>query len=688
MDEETQVPPTEPEIATTTPETKTDVPEQRRRLVEEWCEKITAAEKHYEETFKQMRTSQDFAMYGADKDWIDSNKYTVPILPRYINQSVSTLYARNPKTTYKRKQRLLYQMWDGRSDSLQAAMQMARLGDGASMALIQEVLSVRQQNMLLDRMGETLNILWQYYLDEQSANFKQQLKLALRRAKVCKVAYVKLGYQRALEPRPEITARIDDVTSKVAEVEKTLAEIAEGELYDEQSAKLEELRLNLQDLERDEMLVVREGPVFDFPKSDHIIVDPKCVHLKSLSGAEWIAHKFEMTPDDIEKVFQVDVGQQYTQFAPDGNPYSKDCEKQARAHVYEVQDKKNQQVFFICKGYKDFLREPATPEIWTERFWSIFPIVFNETEHYKEIYPRSDVEQAADIQREYNRSREELKQHRIAARPFYVTGAQLDETEKSKLSVHASHEIVTLPTLGPDADVSKLVQRGPVAPIDPNLYETEQHFGDLMRVIGYQEAQIGATSGSTATESSIAQQSQSVSQSDNVDDFDEMLTELARAGGQVLLMNVTKETVIEIVGEGAVWPDTPESREQAAKEIMLEVEAGSTGRPNQAAELANMERGMPFIQNLPGINPMPIGKRYLELLNIDVEDAFAENLPSITALNAIITKMATGNPAASGAAPTGDPATDPASQGQQGANNAPAAAQTQPGPQPAYSAQA
>lgn len=662
-------------------ETK-DVDPARAALVKEWCERIANAREHWKDVFKAMRDSMDFAMYGCDKEWRDGKNYTVPILPRYINQSVSQLYAKNPKATFKRKQRLQHKLWDGRSDSLQAAMQMAQMGDMSSMALVQEVLAVRQTNLLLDRMGETLQILYQYYLDEQGRNYKQQLKAAVRRVKTCKVAWIKLGYQRMMELRPEVSAQIEDVTSKLKNIEATLADIAADKL-DEQSAEMEKLRLNLADLERDQFLIVREGLVLDFPKADQIIVDPACTHLKSLTGAGWVAHEFEMTPDKVKKIWGVDIGTDFTPYDRDGKPYSAVKDKaKACARVYEIQDKENGQVSVVCEGYKDFIKEPATPDVYLERFWTLFPIVFNEVEHHDAIYPLSDVEQARDIQNEYNRSRNGLREHRIAARPYWIEGVGMEEAEKTKLADHDAHAVISLPSLGTGQKAEDLLQRGPTAPIDPNLYELESHFTDLMRVVGYQEAQMGGVSGATATESSIAQQSQSASHGDNIDDLDEVLTELARAAGQVLLLNVDKQTVMEIVGEGAVWPDTPETREAAAKEIYLEVEAGSSGRPNKAAELANMERAVPLLQMIPEVNPKPIARKYLTLLEIDPEEGISEGLPSITAINAMMAKMAT-NP---GGQPTGDPQSDPNSQGAQGAQNAPSTQTNEPGPQPAYTA--
>lgn len=657
--------------------------ERQKALVTQWLGRIEAAKKHHETAFKEMKKSQDFALYGADKEWIDAGKYTVPILPRYINQAVSALYARNPKVTYKRRRRMSAPMWDGRPDSLQAAMEMAQMGDASSIAMIQQVMAVRQRDMMLDRMGETLELVWQYYLDEQGANYKQQLKAWVRRAKICKVAYVKLGFQRILKRNPEIGAQIVDVTTKLAAVQRLAAKSD----LDPDSADAAELENTLRDLQSQEMLVTREGPVLDFPRSDHIIVDPACTHLKSFTGARWVAHMFEYEPCDVKEIWGYELGSEFKAYDPEGKDHSTAKEGAKKvARLYEVWDKKLQEVFVVCEGHPGFVKAPAEPDVWTERFWPFFPLVFNEAEHHDQLYPRSDVEQAEHIQKEFNRSKDQLRQHRIAARPYYVVGGGIEQQMLDKLANHADHEIIVAPALTANQKVADLVQAGPTAPIDPNLYEVEQHFVDLTRVVGYQEAQIGAMSGGTATEASIAQQSNAASTSDQVDDIDEVLNDLSRAGAQVLLMNISKDTVIEIVGEGAVWPDSPITREAAAKEIFLEIEAGSTGRPNQAAELANLERAMPIIQNMPGAQPTPFLKKYVNLLNLGVstEEAIAEGLPSMTAMNAIMAKMAAGGNG--GAQPTGDPRTDPNSQGAQGAQNAPSTQTNEPGPQPGYPA--
>ena len=70
---------------------------------------------------------------------------------------------------------------------------------------------------------------------------------------------------------------------------------------------------------------------------------------------------------------------------------------------------------------------------------------------------------------------------------------------------------------------------------------------------------------------------------------------------QILLLEMSKEEVIAICGPGAVWPEF--KKEEVLNEVYLEIEAGSTGKPNKAAELQNIERIIPFLIQIPGIDP-------------------------------------------------------------------------------------
>ena len=200
----------------------------------------------------------------------------------------------------------------------------------------------------------------------------------------------------------------------------------------------------------------------------------------------------------------------------------------------------------------------------------------------------------------------------------------------------------------------------------------------MMLVSGIQQAGLGKTgSGTTATEASVAATSQVSAESSNVDDLDEFLSLISKDCGGVLLALMQHDTVVKVVGPGAVWPQL--TAQQLAEEVYLDVEAGSSGRPNKEQELANAERIVPMLMQIPGVSPAWLAKWLIGTMDskIDLEDAITAGLPAILTMN----KQAQMG--------TGDAATDPNQQGPQGAQGGPAGEkpdQTPPGPQPAMPA--
>ena len=665
-----------------------------KALVKEWLTKISEAETYWETDFKRMREDMDWAFWGAPKTWINEDKYVVPIVGRHINQAVARLYAKDPKAIIEPKQRMDYTVWDGREDTLKAAMTsianavaMGGMPDEQSMAILQDVSQAQEKRTMLKKVCKTASIVLKHFLVEQQPSFKKQLKQMVRRVKTCGVAYIFVGYQRILEQLPDIQKKIDDVSSQIAEMERLAADVEDGKI-DEENSELAVLRSMQEDLKTQVEVIVREGPVFDFPRATEIIHDPECQQLDGMIGSGWYARKMFMPVKEIQKTFKKDVSGQFTSYdktkAKSGRAIwtanaKADPNKEGFACLYNVWNKVSGQTFWVCAGYPDFIKRPEAPKYRVEGFWQLIPIVFNAVEHEDQLFPLSDAYMLRNPQMEYNRSREMRRMHRKASTPMYVSvDGRLTESDEKKLQNRLPFSIIKLKSLLQNEKIDQLIQLFKPAPMDPAMYETNSEMEDIYRTVGSQEANIGGTGGATATEVSEASQSQSTAAESNTDDLNELLTHTVRITLQLMLMAMNIQTVKRIAGEGAAWPQM--NRSAIYEELFADIQAGSSGRPNAAAELAKMERGMPIIMQMSGMNMAPFGEKYANLLDIDVEEARIEGLPSQTALNAMASKMAQQ------AAMSPAISNDPTQQGAQGGNNAPAADQVAGGPQPAYPA--
>ena len=644
----------------------------RSALVTSWEARVQYAKEYFEEEINQIEKDQNFA---KGKQWnvagkVVEGKYVANITQRHIQQRTAVLYAKDPKAVVSRKKRMLNTVWDGTMAQIQEAQQfmammqeeMSKNGGAADeqlmmraeqmSAVISDYQQVEQANKLMDKIGETLTLCYQYNIDEQNVPFKSQMKSMLRRTLTTGVGWVKLGFQRTMQMRPETEAKISDYSERLATVEMLSADLADEEIT-EDNAEAEQLRLAIQQLKQEKEIIAREGLTFDFPPATAIIVDPACIRLNGFIGAGWVAQEYIMTVKDIQKIYGVDVGAQFAEYDQSyTGGKSKNVKDRVMAHivdtsgkllkgnkamacVWEIYNQEDGLVYVVCEGYPEFLHEPKAPDVFTERFWPWFMYATNEADDEESIYPVSDVTLLRDMQTEINRARQGLREHRRANRPKMATpSGMLDDQDKDILRTHPANALIELNALQPGQKVEDVLQAVRMPPIDPALYDVSPLFEDVMRVVGTQEANLGGTSGATATETSIAESSRMSAVGSAADDLDEMLTELARAAGQILLMELSEETVKEIVGPGAVWPQM--SRSQVVREIGLAIEAGSTGKPNKAQEMQNLERGMPFLLQLPGIDPEFLAKEIFKRMDdkLDLNDAFKSGLPSVVAQNA------------------------------------------------------
>ena len=630
-----------------------DMPdESRANLVSDWLSKIEEAKAFWHPQFTRMREDMDFV---AGKQWENSHasdtRYVANVVQRHIQQRVASLYAKNPTVTARRRKTLDFAIWDGGMGMLQAAQAEAEMALSAGMAPSPQTLEFLadfqagvQRRQFMDKLAKTMEIVFKYSLEQQVPDFKLQMKQLVRRACICGVGYVKIGFERIMERRPEDSDKIRDITEKLATLKRIASDLHDSQLT-ESSKEMEQLRLMMADLQSQELKIVREGMVFDFPSSTSIIPDPRCKQLKDFVGANWVAQEFILSNDEVKEIYGKDVSVGRRMIRKALGMTMPSYSKNEDIAVYEIYSKKDNLKYIVADGYPDFLQEPSAPYPCIERFWPFFTLSFNDIESDKDIYPCSDSRLLQPMQKEYNRARQGLREQRHANRPKYIVPkGMLDDEDRAKLQSHPANAVLELNAVTPGTNVGQLIQPMPLAGFDPMMYDTSMIFDDILKVVGSQEANMGGTSnGTTATEVSVAEGSRMSSIQSNIDDLDDMLASMSNSAGQVMLKYYNEETVKKIAGPGAVWPMF--DMQTISEEIFLEIEAGSSGRPNKAQEISNFERIAPLLMQIPGISPEWLAKQAVTRLDdrMDISDAVIAGIPSVVAMNAQQPQNATGD---------------------------------------------
>jgi hypothetical protein len=638
-------------------------------LVKKLLKRIDADKKHHKKAFEQMRVDMEYARLGACKSWVTGKNYTANITGRHIRQQVSSLYAKNPKAIARRRPRLDFQVWDENEQTLlmamqlvqeaQATMQGAMAADpvGTAMqppmlpppevmqaqALIQDFQDGMAERQTVEKIGETLDVLFAYFMGEQKpVDFKTGMKQLVRRVCTTGVGYVELGFQRQIEQDEVVVGKIADVRGQLAHIKALMREAQDSDDSDAQKAREHELALSLQSLQDQEYLVLREGLVFDFPESTHVFPDKRTRNLTGFVGGRWLTIQYLYSPEEVLGLFGVDLGCGFSPYTQDGQKADRqasreDEEVEEHACVFKHYDRQSGMAYYMCDGYKGFLRAPAPPDVYVEDFWPVYALTFNEGEDDEELFPPSDVALLRDMQDEYNRSRQGKREHRRAARPRFATRrGSLDDESKEKLAAADPFDVVEVNAQSDPFDIAREIQAIPVPGVDPNLYDVGEIYSDMQLVVGTSPTGVGASSkGETATGEALAEDSRAQAADSSSDDLDAFLSAVARASGQVLLREMSPESVMKIAGRGAVWP--PLTLEDIAGEVSFQM-----GK----------------------IDPMWLAKESLKRLDdrLDLTDALGEQYLPIVAMS----RMA-------GSQMGSDPGAAPDQQGGQGAaNGAPA----------------
>lgn len=650
-----------------------------------WQKRVKDAKKLFQNDFDRMKENMEFAAgiqrHGQEK--MESEHYVANFINREVNQKVASLYARDPKVIARRRKRLDFQIWDGDIATEQSAAvamshyqamsqqnpAMQQMGMPPQIvqaqALLADIAHGKQWQKLVKKVGDTLEILYGYNCDTQTPDFKFQMKQLVRRVVTNGVGYVRLNFSRQGDHALTSSGTDDSLSMRIKRAKRILSGIDDDKIEDDdpRQEQLQQLFESVQSsVQNGDMTNIEERLEFDFPSSTSIIVDPKCRCLKGFVGARWIAQEFKMPLEEANAYFETDIkaggelityserGQELVKGDP--SQATKDPQEKPIGCFWEVFDITTKSHFFICDGWKEFVQEPQPLEPSINRFWPVFALTFNDTEVEPgckiTLYPPSDVDLLKPVQKEWNRIGEELKKHRKANRPFYLAmNGMLTDTDKEKLGDHETCELISIKGIPPSGKLTDVIAKFDSVPIDATLYNTGNLQMDAGMVVGSNSQQSQQPQRHVAATPAMIQEQARVSGvNSNVDDLDDLLSELARAGGEMLLRELSEDTVKRIAGVGAVFPQ--QQREDFLNELFLEIVASSSGRPNKAVEIANFREIAPLLLQA-GANPWAVIKEAVNRLDdrLDTSD-FAPSTPP--------TQGPAKKPGAAGHPATGQPA--------------------------------
>ena len=212
-----------------------------KNSVSAWIGKVKSAKQQRKNDYKRMRDNMNFAagLQWPGQKTMDDSRYVVNIVNKAVNEKVATLYARNPQAEYQRRKRLDFQMYDGKLENLVPLVQQAMQVGGIMMlppeqqALLADYMHGMQEREMIDRVGKTLEIVFQYQLDEQDeeeGEFKLQMKQLVRRVVTTSVGYVRAKFVRETSAGVTTTGAYNTVVNMGLKAKGLMEKAEKGEL--------------------------------------------------------------------------------------------------------------------------------------------------------------------------------------------------------------------------------------------------------------------------------------------------------------------------------------------------------------------------------------------------------------------------------------------------------------------------
>lgn len=466
--------------------------------------------------------------------------------------------------------------------------------------------------------GKTLEIvirrLW------RRGKLKSQAERWVRSALTVGIGWMKVTWQRQMGEDPIIRNQLNSLQDNLQRLAQSKKDATEGNVADTDALEAS-LEQQIAGLQAKVEVLQAHGLGIDFVSAEDMTVSPDCADIGAYADAPWIAHRTFIATDDARAMFpkvadKIKSATTYQQVKPKDPAERRDAGTVASVSaedadqyvqgsgdacgtsvcVYEVWHHKDNTVLTLVEGLNCYARDPYQPTPGTSRWYPFFqwsPIKVDGDRH-----PQSLVTRSARLLDEYNRIRSKYMQHRDRIMP--KTGfdsTNLSKEDADKIAGGLTGEMIPLKPTRPGTPIAQLLQPITYPNIDPALYDTSVIRSELEMIWGIQEALSASIRvAKTATEAEIQQTGTNARTGHQRDTLDGVMTEIAQYTGEIAVQSLSLEDVQGIAGPEALWPEgiTIDDLEDI---LVVEIRAGSTGKPNTTAQREAWATIMPLLQN-------------------------------------------------------------------------------------------
>jgi len=293
--------------------------------------------------------------------------------------------------------------------------------------------------------------------------------------------------------------------------------------------------------------------------------------------------------------------------------------KENRMAVWVRMDRGANKIYHWIEGSDRWLREPETPEVTSSNWFNIFICLFNRTTG--RFLPISNTTLGRPLQEEINLVRTHKRAAKRAAYDRYaVTVDTFDKEDLEAMEDCPPNGFFqTKKTVD---DLAKAIYKMP-GQYNEAVHSIIEERQELGSVLNQSQASQGMTKGGadSATEAAIANQTSDAISTSHKQILETLIREVAVAMGEILVQALPEDNAKAIVGPGAFWPMI--DKEQLWAHLLVEIEAGSTGMPDQQKRLDGLKAavdigtsmGLGAIPGGPIWNPIAGMKKIAEILD-------------------------------------------------------------------------